>query len=100
MRRPMSEKIIYTPSKVIPLASKPEAAAMDSATHSRSFAEILAEAEAVRDVVRVSPGVVPAMPGLRGSVHGALHSMAGLVLGPLPRWVMNLRGVKLRREFR
>ena len=94
----MSEKIIYTPSKVIPLASKPEAAAMDNAIHSPGFAEVLAEADAVRDVVRVSAGVVPAIPGLRGSVHGALQSMAGLVLGPLARWVMILRGVKLRRN--
>ena len=73
---------------------------MKPAPHSRSFAEVLAEAEAVRDVVRVSPMVVPAMPGLRGAINGALHSMAGLVLGPLPRWAMSLRGVKLRREFR
>ncbi len=96
----MSEKIIYTRSKVIPLASMPEASAMNSATHSLSFAEVLAEAEAVRDVVRVSPVVVPAMQGLRGSINGALHSMAGLVLGPLPRWAMSLRGIKLRRELR
>ena len=95
----MSEKIIYTPLKVIPLASKPGAAAMDNATHSPGLAEVLAEAEAVRDVVRLSAGVAPAMPGLRGFVHGALQSMAGLVLGPLPRWVMNLREGKLRRDY-
>lgn len=84
----MSEKIVYTPSKVMPIGAKPGATAFNNAAHSRAFAEFLAEAEAVRDVVRVSPTVAPAMPGLRSSFQGALHSMAGLVLRPLPRWMM------------
>ena len=81
---------------------------MASATHSPSFADFLAEAEAVQDVVQVGAGaqgtgtqekdrVGPAMAGLRGRVRGALHSMAGLVMGPLPRWVITLRDEKLRR---
>ena len=99
----MSEKIIYTPLKSIPIVAKPGATAMDSPKHSRGFAELLAEAEAVQDVVQVgaaplSAGVVPAGAGLRGSVRFALQSMAGLVRGPMPRWVMNLRGEKLRRD--
>lgn len=123
----MSEKIFYTPSKATLLAPRPGATAMASATHSPSFAELLAEAEAVQDVVQVGAAAAtsahgtgtqlnntpsnhtqgknplgkdragPAMAGLRGRVRGALHSMAGLVMGPLPRWVVTLRDGKLRR---
>lgn len=136
----MSEKIFYTPSEATLLAPRPGATAMASATHSPSFAELLAEAEAVQDVVQVgaeaatsaasahgtgtqpnnTPGnhtqgnspldkntlekdtlekdrAGPAMAGLRGRVRGALHSMAGLVMGPLPGWVMAFRDEKLRR---
>lgn len=121
----MSEKIFYTPSEATLLAPRPGATAMASATHSPNFAELLAEAEAVQDVVQVGAAAAastygtqgknpldkntlekdtlekdragPAMAGLRGRVRGALHSMAGLVMGPLPGWVMALRDGKLRR---
>ena len=94
----MTEKLAYTPSRVIPLSPKPPATAAGNATRSRSFAELLAEAEAVQDVVQLEGRVGPATPGVRGSIHSALHGMAGLVLGPLPRWVLHLRGEKPRRE--
>ena len=109
----MSEKIIYTPSRVIPIAPSPGDSTMNSATHSPSFAEFLAEAEAVQDVVQVGAipangifgagmlgkdRVGPAMAGLRNQIQCTLRSMAGLVRGPMPRWVMTLRDEKLRRN--
>lgn len=94
----MTEKLVYTPARVIPISPKPPVTAAGNPTHSRSFAGLLAEAEAVRDVVRLEGRVGPAMTGVRGGIHSALQGMAGLVLGPLPRWVSHLRGVKPRRE--
>ncbi len=90
----MTEKIVYTPGKITAPPSTLKGKAAEHATHSRAFATFLAEAEAVRDVVRLNSPVVPASHGMRGGLQAALHGMAGLLLGPLPRLMMQLRGKK------
>ena len=98
----MSEKIVFTPGKIAPAAAKPGAAPAGNATHSRSFAEMLAEAEAVQDVVEVrraaaAAGAIPGPPG-SGVLQGALHGVAEMLMRPLPRLGWSARPVRERRK--
>jgi hypothetical protein len=85
MRTPLYQDV----RKSAVLETKPGAAARDGATVSRPFADILAEAESVQDVVRLS-GQVPhagiGSPAWQDAWEGLRRGM-GRVLGteaPLP----------------
>ncbi len=112
----MTEKINYTPGGTAPPPPLRDGAPARHAEQSPSFAALLAQAEAVTDVVEVGTQVVPASHGVRdalralayslratrGGIQAALHGMAGLVSGHLPgmppRTMKTLRGEKTRRE--
>lgn len=76
MRNPISP---VAPGAVKPVQSKPDAPAREGVHGSRSFAELLAEAEAVRDRIEIS--------GQRAgpaSLPGALQSAAAFVVRQAP----------------
>ena len=58
MRHPIELAV----QQVLPIAAKPRVTADDAASVSRPFAQLLAEAEAVQDVVRLGAAVTPAAP--------------------------------------
>jgi len=85
MRTPVESTV----RKLTPVEPKPDTPARDEATVSRPFADILAEAESVQDVVRLS-GRAPArpvLPGLQDAWDGLRHGvnwMIGAELQPSP----------------
>jgi len=84
--------------KPTPVEPKPDVATLDRATVSRPFADMLAEAEAVRDVVRLStpaPGGAIGSPSWQDAWDG-LRRGAGLVLGAEGRLPPVLRS-RMRR---
>jgi hypothetical protein len=92
----MSEKIVFVPGKVGPVTAKPGGSATEHSTHSRSFAEMLAEAEAVQDLVELRSAHRGQAPN--GRLAGALQGIAGMLLRPLPRMGLGGRMARARRE--
>jgi len=75
--------------KATPVEAKPGATARDGATVSRPFADILAEAESVQDVVRLSgigpaAGMLPWQEAWLGLQRG-VDWMFGMPLSPVLR---------------
>ncbi len=74
---------VRRPQAVAPLATKPETPAREGTPGESSFAELLAEADAVRDLIDVrrraaeGPGNGPA--GLTRGVQGALQGATALL---------------------
>lgn len=78
----MTEKLAYHPFKVTPATGAPESTAVNRGTASRSFANMLADAEAVQDHVQLRARHT-AIPSGRGSWNhlagGALHAAMALL---------------------
>lgn len=74
--------------KLTPVEAKPGTTARDGATVSRPFADILAEAEAVQDVVRLSgrapAGAAPALQDAWQGLRRGVDWMFGSQLRPAP----------------
>lgn len=75
------------PYAVKPVQSRPGAGAKETATAGRPFAELLAQAEAVQDTVRITaPAAVPgsrngmSASGLVAAATGLWHGLGGLRL--------------------
>lgn len=86
------------PGAVAPVQSRPDTPARQGTGDSRTFAELLAEAEAVQDHIDIRRRV----PMWRGGVQGALQGAAGLLArqGPWMGLPLLLRqpGQRTRRE--
>ncbi len=81
----MTEKLAYHPFKVTPGAGAAEGTAANSTAASRPFADMLADAEAVRDRVHLRGQRTEVVSG-RGSWNhlagGALHAAMALLARP------------------
>ncbi len=89
------KNILPAQGKITTATKQPGAGPREHATHSRTFAEILAEAEAVQDQVLVQtlPGDSP-MVGL----DGALRGVAGMLMGPTAGTAAAMPDEKPRRN--